>query len=411
MNPARLRSGRGVLAVAAIAAVSLVAGCSSSGSGSSGGGGNTVKIGHLAELTGAGSSVGIPQANAIELAVDQINAAGGFDVGGKKYSIKLDTQDDKSDPTAGVTAVQKIRTGGSKYLVGTVSSAVLGAYLPIIKTDQNFITVLAGAAAVGVTDNISVYRPRVTLTQYTNATLSYIKTNSITNMAMMTDSQHAGYVAETPTFKAGLQSLGVKVDSEGSWKLGDTDFSAQLTTAIKGNPQALNLRGYPADIARIIKQARELGYKGLIIANTGLSKKEITDAQAGNAMTNVVDIVAPTTADLLTSTAYGAAAKTFNEAYKAKYNAPPGFTSASAYSSVNILVAAFEKAGTVTDVAKVRDALDQLKPSDVQGLVDSVQPSSSGLIFTNHQAQYQMVVRTYDPSTGDFAAKSFITGT
>jgi hypothetical protein len=40
-----------------------------------------------------------------------------------------------------------------------------------------------------------------------------------------------------------------------------------------------------------------------------------------------------------------------------------------------------------------------------------VQPSSSGLIFTNHQAQYQMVVRTYDPSTGDFAAKSFITGT
>jgi branched-chain amino acid transport system substrate-binding protein len=395
------------IAVASLAVLASAACGDKSGSGG-GGGTSTILIGHMAEMTGAGSSVGIPQANAIQLAVDQINAAGGFDVGGTKYTVKLQTEDDKSDATAGVTALQKMRSNGAKFVVGTTSSAVLGAYLPIIKTDQNFITVIAGAAAVGVTDNVSVYRPRVTLTQYTQATVNYLKKNNVTNIAMLTDSQHAGYVAETPHYKGLLGQNGITVKSEGSWKLGDTDFSAQLTTAIKGSPAVLNLRGYPADVARIVKQARELGFAGPIYTNTGFGTKEISDAQAQSAMKDVFDIVAPTSVDLAQNPDLATNAKAFNDAYKAKYGTDPGFTSGSAYTGVQILVAAMQKAGTTTDVPKIRDALDALKLADVKNVVDSIQPAPGDLIFTKHQASYEMVVRTY--ANGDFHAEAFVAG-
>ena len=403
-----LNQGRrhGLLVVALAAALTFTAGCSSDSSAGDGGA-EKVKIGHLAELTGAGASVGIPQSNAIKLAVKQINADGGFDVDGKKFTIDLVNEDDKSDATAGVTAVQKIRNSGAKYMVGTTSSAVLGAYLPIVKDDENFISMIVGAAAAGVTDNVSIYRPRVTLTQYTAATIEYFKANHVKSIAMITDSQHAGYVAETPGFKASLKDLGIDIVAEGSYKLGATDFSSQLTTAIKSKPELLNVRGFPADVARVIKQARELGYDGKVVTNTGLSKTEIDDAQAGSSMANVVDIVAPITRDIFDNPTYGAAAKAFSEDYEKEYNTPPGFTSASAYTAVKILVRAFEKAGTVTDIPKVRDALDALKISDVDGIVDSIEPGEGDLIFTKHQADYQMVVREY--ADGDFKASEFIT--
>ncbi|MTD13903.1 ABC transporter substrate-binding protein [Nakamurella sp. YIM 132087] len=403
------RRSLSLIGVAALTA-SLLAGCGSSDSGS-GSGGNTVRIGQLAELTGGAASFGLPQANGIQLAVDEINAAGGFDVGGTKHTIELDTQDNKSDATAGVTALQKIRSDGAKYLVGTGSSAVLGAYLPIVKDDQNFISLVVGAALVGATDNVSIYRPRVTLTQYTAATLQYLQEKKLTKLALLSDSQHAGYVAETPTYLAGLEAAGIEVLAQESYKLGDTDFAAQLTAMLRTDPEVLSLRGYAPDTARIVKQARELGYDGPIVTNAGLSKTEVTDAQAGDSMTDVVDIVAPTSLDLVQNDTYKAAAEAFNTAYEAKFKEEPGFTSASAYSGVKILVAAMQKAGTVTDVPKVREALDALTPADVTGLVDSVKPNAEGKIFTNHQAAYEMVVRAYDPADQNFHAVSFVAGT
>jgi hypothetical protein len=77
---------------------------------------------------------------------------------------------------------------------------------------------------------------------------------------------------------------------------------------------------------------------------------------------------------------------------------------------VNILVTAMEKAGTVTDVPKIRAALDKLKPGDVKGLVDSVQPNAQGLIFTKHQAEYQIATREYSPTDGDLHATGFVSG-
>src|SRR4051812_7225172 len=101
---------RGLIAIGVATLPMAVAACgsSNSSSSSSGDGSQTIKVGDLESLTGAGASVGVPQANAMKLAAKKINDAGGIKAGSKSYKIKLVTVDDKSDPTAGVTAVQKL---------------------------------------------------------------------------------------------------------------------------------------------------------------------------------------------------------------------------------------------------------------------------------------------------------------
>ena len=130
----------------------------------------TLVIGEIAELTGAAEAVGGPQHNGIKLAVDEINAAGGLKVGGDTVKIDLRTEDTKSDPTTGVTIVQKLlNRDGAHLLVGSLSGAVAGAYLPIIQNREDVINVVVGAGNAGINEFISVYRPRADGSQSFNA--------------------------------------------------------------------------------------------------------------------------------------------------------------------------------------------------------------------------------------------------
>ncbi len=126
----------------------------------------------LESLTGPAQSVGVPQANAIKMAVEEINAKGGIKVGGASQRIVLDVQDDRSEPTAGVTAVQKMLSSGKPvFIVGSLSSAVTGAYVPIVKDRKDVVSIVVGAALEGITQNPPIYRPRLTLSQYTGGTV------------------------------------------------------------------------------------------------------------------------------------------------------------------------------------------------------------------------------------------------
>jgi branched-chain amino acid transport system substrate-binding protein len=402
-----------VLCVLALAL--LASACSSdkktattaSASASSGAAAKKLVIADLESLTGPGASVGVPQSNAVKLAVEEINNAGGIDVGGTKYTIELSTEDDKSDPTAGVTAVQKFLSDGRKFMVGTLSSAVVGAYLPIVQDNPDFISLIMGAALEGITDHPSIYRPRVTLSQYTSGLSDYLATlSSVKKVALLTDKQHAGFVQQLEPFKQKLTAKGIQVVADESYTFGATDFGPQLTAMLRGNPDALNFRGYPADVTRAIKQAREQGFTGPIYTTSGITKKEVDDAQSADAMTKVQEVYAPLPTDLIEGKRNDAVAKAFEDAYQAKFGTPSGGTSMSAYDGVYILAAALQKAGTVDDVAKIRAALDGLTLSDVPKLVELLKPQDGNRIFANRQAYFVLVTREW--SNGAFHPAGFV---
>ena len=73
----------------------------------------TIKIGHVAPLTGGIAHLGKDNENGARLAVDEINAAGGVKAGDKTFKLELLAEDDKADPKEGTLAAQKIVDGGA----------------------------------------------------------------------------------------------------------------------------------------------------------------------------------------------------------------------------------------------------------------------------------------------------------
>jgi branched-chain amino acid transport system substrate-binding protein len=357
---------------------------------------NTFVLQDLESLSGPGQSTGVSQAAGIKMAVDEINAKGGIKVGGTSYKIELNTVDDRSEPSAGVTAVQKMLSSGKPlFMIGSLSSAVTGAYVPIIKERPDVISVVVGAALEGITDSKAVYRPRFTLSSYTQGSIDWLKKQSdIKRVAMLTDNKHSGFVQQTPALKAGIKGLGMEVVAEEEYVFGSTQFGAQIAAMTRANPDLVSIRGYASDVTRAIRQARELGYKGPILLSTGLTVKDVVDAQAQNAMEGVTEIFGPQVADLVQGNKNADKAKAFEDAFQKRFNASSGATTLSAYGGVYILARALEKAGTVTDVAKVRAALDALTPADVPELIEPIKPQD-GKIFKDRQAQFALVVRRW----------------
>ncbi len=139
-----------------------------------------------------------------------------------------------------------------------------------------------------------------------------------------------------------------------SYQTGDTDFSAQLTHAISKNPDMIFTTGYYGEAALLIRQARELGYKGIIMGGDALDAPEL------------IKIAGPAADGVLFSTHYhpqGATnptAKAFVEDYKKEYGKEANAFAALGYDAYLVLTAAIEKAGSVQPEA-IRQALEATK--------------------------------------------------
>lgn len=410
---ATARRRRTCVAALAIPIAIGVGACGSSSSGSdskaasSGSGTKTLTVGELAEQTGGGAVYAAIGTKGVKMAIDQINAAGGLKAGSSTYKLNYKGADDKTDPTAAVQAVQRlINSDGVHYMVGSYGSAPTAAYLPVVQSKTDFLTVVAGAAQEDFTQKPNVYRPRITLPQYTTASAAFIQKHGDKNVALLTDKQHSGEVAETPKLKSLLTGAGIKIASEQSYSLGDTDFGGQLAAILRSNPDAIYIRGYPTEASLIIKQAREQGYKGVIYSNVGLTAAIVKDQQVSPAdLKNVIDFYTLLPIDQVTlKLGDTQKAKDFIDKFKAKYGDEPTDIAASAYDAVQILAAAVAKAGGADDVPKVKTAFDALKVSDVPNLVQAYKPQSGGTLFKAHQAYFQVAARKWFGGSKGFAA-------
>lgn len=380
-------SRRAVTVLVATASV-VAAGCASSGGSSGSSGTGTVTIGAETGLTGATQAVGVPQLNGIKLAIDQINSAGGFTVGGKKYKIKLVAEDDTSVPTVGVEVVQKLINQNVHFLLGVLSSDVTQAYLPIIAHQDNLITLASGVALPKLTTYPNNFRSATPTTIDTAMDLNYVKQRGWKTIGIITDRTHAGYVEETPIELAKFQSLGVKVVDTEEYSLGDTQFGAQLSKMLAKHPQVIDLRGYATDAIRIAIQARQLGYTGPMITSSGPIPAEVTEEHGQSAMKGVYSLQSPGVLQVADGkpgeypAASIAAAKAMSKAYQAKFHQEVGLLSGYSYQTVYMLMQAMKNAGTTTDVAKIRDALMGLKVSQVAShLAEPVIPGPGGVLF------------------------------
>lgn len=124
LYPSRIRT----FVVLMLSVLALLLSCCQQGVG-----GNVIRIGMTAPLTGAAAESGIALKQGAELAVEEINANGGVDVGGKKYTIELFVEDNESKPEVGVSAAERLITKEKvHYLIGdSILSSVTMAIMEL----------------------------------------------------------------------------------------------------------------------------------------------------------------------------------------------------------------------------------------------------------------------------------------
>src|SRR5215218_8579552 len=225
----------------------------------SGGGGdaNEIVIGEFGSLTGTTATFGISTKNGIDMAMDEINAAGG--VLGKQ--LRVIVEDDQGRPEEAQTVVTKLITSNEVIAVlGEVASSRTLAAAPVAQ--QNGIPLITPSSTNPKVTEVGDYVFRVCfIDPFQGFVMAKFAANTlkVKNVAILRDIKNDYSVGLADVFAKEFAGMGGRIAGDQSYSEGDTDFSAQLTAIRATNPQAIYVPGYYTEVALIARQARALG--------------------------------------------------------------------------------------------------------------------------------------------------------
>jgi len=339
-------------------------------------------IGVADALTGGGAVYGLPQANAVRMAADEINAAGGIKVGSDTYKIDVIAYDDKANPTEATNAVRKlIDRDGVKYILGFCCSGSTSAVASFIG-NENAVMLVGNAAERSITTkkipNLVRTRPPADFTGQAAGT--FIARKGQKRIAVIGALDVGFYAQYVDSVERELKKVGSEIIAREVFTLRDRDMTPQLTKIRALNPDAILVVGYVESAAFVYRQAVELG---MVIPRYGFtsgSEEQFLRVTTSEQMEGVWDL-RPTELDLLSASKNGIA---YHANYSKKYNASPSPSSPYAYDQLYVLKAAIEASGTVDDTAAVAKAIHALAiPSQV---VMQYQPVDGKMFDVNGQA-------------------------
>lgn len=358
--------------------------------GTTSGGGDTIKVGVYGDLTGQTSSFGQSTKNGVQLAVDEINAAGG--VNGKK--IVLVVEDDQGRPEQAKTVASKlINQDKVVALLGEVASTNSLAAAPVAQ-DAKIPMITPSSTNVKVTE-VGDYISRVCFVDpFQGSTMAKFAATTLKakTAAILGDVNSDYSKGLTQFFEEEFTKQGGKVVAKEAYTQNDPDFKGQLTKIRNLNPDVLYIPGYYGQVGIIAKQARELGMNMPLLGGDGWDSPELWKL-GGDALKNAY-----------ISNHYSAEnpapeIQNFVKSYQAKFNTVPDSLAALAYDAAKVLADAIKRAGT-TDGAKLKDAINQTK--NFAGVTGSISLDSS------RNAVKPAVVLELNPSTSKLVYKETI---
>jgi len=342
----------------------------------------TLNIGVSDALTGGGAVYGLPQANAVKMAAEEINASGGVIVGADNYMLNVIAYDDKANPTEASNAVRKlIDRDGVKYILGFCCSGATGAVASFIQS-EDAVMLVGNAAERSITtqeiSNLVRTRPPA---DYTGAAAGiFVAEKGHKRVAVLGALEVGFYASYVDAFEKELNKAGGEIIAREAFGLKDRDMSPQLTKIRALKPDALLVVGYVEPAAFIYRQSTELGIDVARYGFTSGSEKQFLRVASSAQMEGVWDL-RPTELTLLSASDNG---KAYYENYSKKYSQAPSPSSPYAYDQTYALKNALEAAGTVEDTVAVSKALRELSvPSEV---VMQYLPVDGKMFDTNGQA-------------------------
>lgn len=322
----------------------------------------TLDIGVSDALTGGAAVYGLPQANAVKMAAEEINASGGIKVGDDNYMLNVIAYDDKANPTEASNSVRKLLDrDGVKYILGFCCSGATGAVASFIE-NEDAVMLVGNAAERSITTreipNLVRTRPPA---DYTGAAAgAFVAEKGHKKVAVLGALDVGFYASYVDAFEQELAKAGGEIVTRESFGLKDRDMSPQLTKIRELNPDAILVVGYVEPAAFIYRQAVELGIDVPRYGFTSGSEEQFLRVATSEQMEGVWDL-RPTELTLLSASDNGIA---YYKNYTEAFGMAPSPSSPYAYDQTYALKDAIEAAGTVEDAAAVAAALRELPVPD-----------------------------------------------
>lgn len=337
-----------VTAMFAVSAMALTAltGCGGSDDGgASSGGGETVKWGVNYEQSGDAATYGTSHVEGIKLAVNEINKAGGVDVGGTKKQIELDIKDNKSSDTEMPSVYNTLVENGNVVILGPAISTLTKQSFSMA-ADSKIPTLSASATADDATltgdGSVQPYGFKICYSDsfQGNAVAKVAMDKGYKNVLIYADNSSDYAKGLTSVFEEKFKELGGTVTGVENYTKGDKDFSSVLTKVKNQEFDAIFVPGYYEEASQIIKQAREMGIEKPILGPDGFDSPKLKEVAGAAALNNVFFT---THFSLMEESD---TVQNFLSAYKAEYDKDPDTFAALGYDLAYFVKASIEKAGS-----------------------------------------------------------------
>ncbi len=308
--------------------------------GNEGATGGVIKIGGIGPITGGAAVYGIATMNGAQIAVDEINAAGG--INGKQIEFKF--EDDVHDPEKSINAYYALRDWGMQILMGTVTSTPCTAVAAETYADNMFQLTPSGSA-VECVENDNAFRVCFSDPNQGGASATYIADNAV--------AQKVGIIYNSSdVYSTGIYKNFVEVADEKNLEIvgaeaftddNKTDFSVQLQKLQSSGAELVFLPIYYTEASLILTQANKMGFTPVFFGCDGLDGI-LNVENFDTSLAEGVMLLTPFAAD-----ADDELTQKFVATYNDKFGETPIQFAADGYDAIYIIKAAMEKAGVTSD--------------------------------------------------------------
>ena len=301
--------------------------------------GGTFKLGVIGPLTGPAAAYGIAVQNGVDLAVKEINAAGGVN----GAMLEMNSQDDEHDPEKSVNAYNNLKDWDMQILVGAVTSKPCIA-VAAESANDNLFQITPSGSAVECAAPENVFRVCFADPAQGTASAQYIGDHKLgTKIAIIYDSSTEYSAGIRESFVAEAANHGLEIVADEAFTADtNTDFSVQLDKAKEAGADLVFMPIYYQEASVILKQASDKEFAPVFFGVDGMDGI-LSVENFDTSLAEGVMLLTPFSATEESS-------KAFTDAYVAAYGIEPNQFAADAYDAVYAVKAAAEKAGITPDM-------------------------------------------------------------
>jgi branched-chain amino acid transport system substrate-binding protein len=381
-----------LLAILSLVLVGCPPKTESTGTSSADAGGGEILVGEYGSMTGGQATFGQSTHNAIMLAIDEVNSAGG--INGRK--IRVLTEDDQSKAEEAANAVTKLISQNNVVAVlGEVASSSSIAAAPICQSNK-VPMITPSSTNPTVTEKGDYIFRMCFLDSYQGQSMAryVVNTLGMKKAALLIDNKSDYSTGLAKFFSDAFVAAGGKIVLTQSYAQGDNDFKAQLTAIRAAGPEVIFVPGYYNDIGQIAIQARDLGMNMPLAGGDGWESPKLIEiggrALEGCFYSNHYFPGDPTPT-----------VRDFVQKYRDRYGVVPDALAALGYDAAKVLADAMKRAGK-TDGPALRDAIAATK--GVNGVTGTINlgpdrnPMGKKLVIVEIKNGQAALKATVDPA-------------